>query len=35
MKLIREPREPQASAEYLYAPYLDANKDWHQFILGW
>ncbi len=35
MKLIRPPREPRPSAEYLYAPYLDTNQEWRQFILGW
>ncbi len=35
MKLLREPREPLASALYLYGTHLPENQDWHSFLEGW
>lgn len=35
MKLLKIPKDPPKSAEYIYARYLDENKEWHQFLTGW
>jgi 5-methylcytosine-specific restriction endonuclease McrA len=35
MRLLRKPYEPRATAEYLYAPHLEQNEEWCQFVLGW
>jgi 5-methylcytosine-specific restriction endonuclease McrA len=35
MKLLREPREPVASALYLYGTHLPENQDWRSFLEGW
>ncbi|MFM8321389.1 MAG: HNH endonuclease [Chloroflexota bacterium] len=35
MRLIRPPKEPPASAMYLFARHLPHNQDWLPFIEGW
>jgi 5-methylcytosine-specific restriction endonuclease McrA len=35
MKLLRQPREPQATAAYLFGGYLENNQDWRVYIEGW
>ena len=35
MSLRRRPREPYASADYLFSRYLSNNSEWGEFILGW
>lgn len=35
MALRRKPREPRASALYLYGAHLPANLEWRQFLEGW
>jgi 5-methylcytosine-specific restriction endonuclease McrA len=35
MSLLRKPREPYASADYLFRRYLSDNAEWCKFILGW
>lgn len=35
MALRRKPREPRASALYLYGAHLPANQEWRQFLEGW
>jgi len=35
MSLLRKPREPYASAGYLFGRYLSQNEEWGKFILGW
>lgn len=35
MPLRSRPKEPTASAEYLYARMLEHHRDWEQFISGW
>lgn len=35
MSLLREPREPYASASYLFGRYLSGNSEWRQFLVGW
>lgn len=35
MQLLRQPREPVPTAFYIFAPYLQENKDWQQFLAGW
>ncbi len=35
MKLLRQPREPQATASYLFGHYLKRNREWSGFIRGW
>jgi 5-methylcytosine-specific restriction endonuclease McrA len=35
MPLRRMPREPQPSAEYLFAPLLAAHDDWQSYLSGW
>jgi len=35
MSLLRQPYEPKATAEYLYAHHLRENEDWHLWVVGW
>ena len=35
MKLHRAPKEPPASAFYMYGNHLKENGEWEQFITGW
>lgn len=35
MRLLNQPKEPPASAEYLFARHLSDNQDWLPFIKGW
>jgi len=35
MHLFHAPKEPSASAVYLYGKHLDDNKEWEQFVIGW
>ena len=35
MSLLRKPREPYASASYLFGRYLLQNEEWRKFVLGW
>jgi 5-methylcytosine-specific restriction endonuclease McrA len=35
MRLLRSPKEPPASALYLFAHHLHDNEDWVAFIQGW
>jgi 5-methylcytosine-specific restriction endonuclease McrA len=35
MSLLHVPREPPASADYLYGRHLEQNAEWAQFIRGW
>ena len=35
MKLYSLPKEPPATAMYLYGRYLRANQDWTEFLEGW
>lgn len=35
MKLLRQPKEPPASAVYFFARHLPENQDWQPFIEGW
>lgn len=35
MTLRRQPREPKASAIYLYGAHLPDNREWEQFLSGW
>jgi 5-methylcytosine-specific restriction endonuclease McrA len=35
MSLLRRPREPYATAEYLFGRYLSGNEEWSTFVLGW
>ncbi|MEA3345310.1 MAG: HNH endonuclease [Chloroflexota bacterium] len=35
MSLLRKPREPYASADYLFGRYLSDNEEWRKFIVGW
>ena len=35
MSLLRKPREPYASADYLFGHYLSENEEWRKFIVGW
>jgi hypothetical protein len=32
---LHAPKEPSASAVYLYGRHLDENKEWEQFVIGW
>jgi len=33
--LLHPPKEPSASAIYLYGRHLDENGEWEPFIIGW
>jgi 5-methylcytosine-specific restriction endonuclease McrA len=35
MRLINLPREPQATAIYLYGSYLNRNDTWRHYLMGW
>jgi 5-methylcytosine-specific restriction endonuclease McrA len=35
MSLLNEPREPTASAEYLFGRMVAAHNEWEQYIRGW
>jgi len=35
MFLLRKPREPYASADYLFGRYLSDDGEWRKFILRW
>ena len=35
MKLLHAPKEPPASALYMYGGHLKKNGEWEQFIVGW
>jgi 5-methylcytosine-specific restriction endonuclease McrA len=35
LKLMRQPREPRATVTYLFGGYLNANREWRDFIEGW
>lgn len=35
MTLLRSPKEPPNNPRYLYAPLLENNHEWEQFIQGW
>jgi 5-methylcytosine-specific restriction endonuclease McrA len=35
MTLLHSPKEPPASASYLYEHHLEFNREWEQFVTGW
>ena len=35
MQLLRPPKEPPASAEYMFGRRLSENKEWTPYIQGW
>jgi 5-methylcytosine-specific restriction endonuclease McrA len=35
MALLHVPKEPSASAYYLFGRHLENNTEWQQFIKGW
>ena len=35
MNLLHIPKEPPASADYLYGRHLDENGEWEPYITGW
>jgi len=35
MHLLREPKEPPTSAQYLFSRHLNENEEWLPFIQGW
>jgi 5-methylcytosine-specific restriction endonuclease McrA len=35
MKLLHTPKEPPASARYIFGRHLETNKDWEPYITGW
>jgi 5-methylcytosine-specific restriction endonuclease McrA len=35
MSLLHVPKEPPASAMYLYGRHLDENGEWEPYIIGW
>ena len=35
MHLLHVPKEPPASASYIFGRHLDQNAEWEQFISGW
>jgi 5-methylcytosine-specific restriction endonuclease McrA len=35
MSLLQPPREPPASAAYLFGRHMDENDEWKAFIQGW
>jgi 5-methylcytosine-specific restriction endonuclease McrA len=35
MSLLRQPREPRATAWYLFSNHLEANQEWEPYISGW
>ncbi len=35
MTLLHQPKEPPASARYIFARYLPENNEWIEFLEGW
>lgn len=35
MRLLNQPREPKATASYLFGRYLEQNHEWRGYIEGW
>lgn len=35
MTLLRQPKEPPASARYIFARHIGANREWLPFVEGW
>ncbi len=35
MALLNPPREPPASAQYVFGHHLEQNQEWTQYIQGW
>ena len=35
MTLRSHPKEPSATALYLYGAYLDQNQEWTEYLQGW
>jgi len=35
MRLLRVPKEPPASAMYLFGHHMDENQEWQEFLSGW
>jgi 5-methylcytosine-specific restriction endonuclease McrA len=35
MSLLHIPKEPPASAHYIFGRHIDQNNEWEQFIKGW
>jgi 5-methylcytosine-specific restriction endonuclease McrA len=35
MRLVHMPAEPPATANYLYAQYLEGNQEWERYLTGW
>lgn len=35
MKLLRQPFEPRATAQYLFGNYLEGNGTWTKYLEGW
>ncbi len=35
MRLLREPKAPPASAEYIFGKHLQQNNEWEPFLKGW
>lgn len=35
MKLMRQPKEPPQSANYIFARFLPENHEWKDFLEGW
>ncbi len=35
MKLLRQPKEPPASAAYIFGRHLNENDEWEPYINGW
>ena len=35
MTLLRPPKEPSQAAVYIFAKFLDENKEWQIFLKGW
>jgi hypothetical protein len=34
MRLLRVPKEPPASAMYLFGHHMDENQEWQEFLSG-
>jgi 5-methylcytosine-specific restriction endonuclease McrA len=35
MHLLRHPKEPTASAQYIFSRHIPENSDWEPFLAGW
>jgi 5-methylcytosine-specific restriction endonuclease McrA len=35
MALLRQPKEPPRAALYIYAKFLEENREWKDFLEGW